>query len=89
MKELTYLDIAKLHIAAKKNKTFDDLEIKSKDELITYLKQGKTFSKLLQVIETNFCGIPSLIAAATFDILPKSYIAGINKGFKQIMSDNK
>lgn len=83
---LSYIEIANAHMSAKVSGKFDDPEIKSKDELYAALYDGKTFSKLMEEIETRFCSISSILGTTMLSHMSESYKAGIRKGFRTILS---
>ena len=79
--------IADAHILAKQTGLFDDTLISSKDELIHALKQGQTFSKLMNQIEIRFVSVTSLIMANGLNHTSETYKKGIYKGFKQLLQN--
>lgn len=77
--------IADAHIKAIAESKFDDPVVSSKEELIEALKQGKTFSELINQIETRFISVGSCVLSR-FGHQSDSYRNGIYKGFKQLFS---
>ena len=79
--------IADNHLLAKKTGLFNDPVISSKDELIQALKQGQTFSKLMDEIEIRFVSVTSLIMAHGMNHESEAYKKGIYKGFKTLLQN--
>lgn len=79
--------IADNHLLAKQTGLFNDPVISSKDELIQALKQGQTFSKLMDEIEIRFVSVTSLMMAHLLDHNSEAYKKGIYKGFKQLLQN--
>lgn len=79
--------IADAHLLAKQTGLFNDPVISSKDELIQALKQGQTFSKLMDEIEIRFVSITSLMMAHVLDHESGAYKKGIYKGFKTLLQN--
>ena len=77
--------IADAHIEARLNGTFDDPQVSTKDELIQALRDGKTFSGLLDQIEIKFTSITSILLSRQLFHQSKSYTNGVYKGFKIIL----
>ena len=88
MKQITNYtkQVADKHIAAKLNNSFDDIEVKNMDEVLLYIAQGKTFSKLLQYIESKNTSIGSSLLAATLGYNSENYKQSIYKGFQQFFN---
>ncbi len=77
--------IADKHIAAKLSGQFDNPQVSTKEDIISSLMAGKTFSAVLETIETRFCSIGTLLLASgiVLDVhLSDNYKANIYKGFK-------
>ncbi len=85
MKPTEIRAIADSHIRARRDGSFDDIPVKSPDELKQKLKEGKTFSTLLNYIETRYVSVTSLILAGAFNHETDAYKRGIYKGFKTLM----
>ena len=79
--------IADAHILAKQTGLFNDPLISSKDELIQALKQGQTFSKLMDQIEINFVSVTGLFTAHVLHHESGAYKKGIYKGFKTLLQN--
>jgi hypothetical protein len=79
--------IADAHIAAKNAGKFDNPHVANFEELKKALFEGKTFEKVLEKIETNYCSITSLLmqSSALLDTPTHQYKAGVYKGFKKIL----
>jgi hypothetical protein len=79
--------IADAHLLAKQTGLFNDPVISSKQDLIEALKQGQTFSKLMDEIEIRFVSITSLMMAHALDHESGAYKKGIYKGFKTLLQN--
>ena len=79
--------IADAHIEAKKSGKFDDVPVSSKEELIRLLKEGKTFSAVLNEIELRFVSITSNIFARVLDYTTDAYVKSVRKGFKKLLQN--
>ena len=79
--------IADAHIQARLNGTFDNIVVSTKEELIQSLKDGKTFSGLLDRIEMKYTSITSILLSRKMFHNSQNYKSGVYKGFK-ILLDN-
>ena len=79
--------IADAHLLAKETGLFNDPIISNRDELIQALKQGQTFSKLMDQIEISFVSVTSLMMAHVLDHNSGAYKKGIYKGFKKLLQN--
>jgi hypothetical protein len=79
--------IADAHLLAKETGLFTDPVISNRDELIQALKQGQTFSKLMNEIEIRFVSVTSLIVALNLKHNTEAYKKGIYKGFKTLLQN--
>lgn len=77
--------IADAHLKAMAEGKFDDPIVRTKEELIEALKQGKTFSKIVDEIEARYISIGSSIISR-LGLQSESYKKGIYKGFKQLFA---
>lgn len=77
--------IADAHIRAKQTGQFDNLPVTTKEEVMQALRDGKTFSEVLNQIEMRYCSITSLLMSSHFDYTSQSYKASIYKGFKSLL----
>ena len=77
--------IADAHIQARINGTFDDPNVSTKDELIQLLKDGKTFSGLLDRIEMKYTSITSILLSRKMFHNSQNYKSGVYKGFKILL----
>lgn len=77
--------IADAHIKARLDSTFDDIEVRTKEELIQALREGKTFSALLEHIEMKFTSITSILMSRRLFHQSKNYTDGVYKGFKILL----
>ena len=78
--------IADAHLKAIADGKFDNPVIHSKEELMEALKQGKTFSEVVNQIEVRFMSIGSTMFSRMLGHQSQSYRNGIYKGFKQIFA---
>jgi hypothetical protein len=87
MKKISKLakSIADAHIQARLNGTFDDPTVKNREELIQQLKEGKTFSQLLDQIEIKFTSITSILLSRKLFHQSQNYKKGVYKGFKTLI----
>lgn len=79
--------IADAHIKARLDGVFDDPEVKTREELIAMLKQGKTFSQLMDNIEMRYTSITSIILSRRFFHQSQNYKAGVYKGFRRLLDN--
>lgn len=79
--------IADAHIEARKNNSFYDPYVETAKEVFAQLKEGKTFSALMEDIEIRFVSVTSNIYARMLDHYSESYKKGIYKGFKTLYSN--
>jgi hypothetical protein len=79
--------IADAHLLAKQTGLFNDPVVSDKDQLLQALKQGQTFSKLMDDIEIRFVSVTSLMMAQILDHNSEAYKKGIYKGFKQLLQN--
>lgn len=77
--------IAEAHIAASISGHFDDPKVNTRDEVINLLKQGKTFSQVLEQVETRFCTITSILYRRQFNHITRAYRSDVYKGFKKLL----
>lgn len=78
-------DIAIAHIHARLSGTFDDPEVNTKEELISALKDGKTFSRLMDEIEIRFTSITAIMLSRKLFHTSQNYKKGVYKGFKLLL----
>lgn len=74
--------IADAHIQARLTGNFDDPKVTTRDEIIAALKEGKTFSQLLDEIEMRFTSITSILLSRQLFHQSNNYRSGVYKGFK-------
>lgn len=79
--------IADAHIAARISGNFDNPETISKDDAMSKLRAGVTFSWVMEQVEIRFCSVGSILMSRHFDAVSQSYKAGIYKGFKSLLQD--
>jgi hypothetical protein len=77
--------IADAHIKARIDGTFDDPNVNTREELIQALRDGKTFSGLLDRIEMKFTSITSILLSRKLFHQSKNYTNGVYKGFKILL----
>lgn len=75
--------IADAHLKAIAEDKFDNPMVSSKEELIEALKQGKTFSEVINQIEVRYISVGSSFFSR-FGYQSESYRKGIYKGFKHL-----
>lgn len=80
-------DIAARHLEAVKTGVFDDPQINTREELIEALKQGKTFSGVVDQIETRFASVGSIMISGIMGHQSESYKKAIRKGFKTLIDN--
>lgn len=76
--------IADRHIEAKRLGKFDNPKVNTKPEVITELKNGRTFEEVLKQIEARFCSMTSLVIGA-MGHETKSYKRQVYHGFKTLL----
>ena len=77
--------VADAHISSKMSGYYDNPSVSSKEELITQMLDGKTFSEVVGQIESRFISITSLLIASQFDHITEAYKKQIYKGIKSIL----
>ncbi len=89
MKKITkkQTEIMNAHIEAKKTGNFTSTHITSLDDMRQQLIEGKTFRTLISEVEIRYCPITAIILSSTFTHESKSYLAGLRKGFKLVLSN--
>jgi hypothetical protein len=80
--------IADAHIKARLESTFDDVDVSTKEELIQALRDGKTFSGLLEAIEMKYTSITSILMSRRLFHQSKNYTDGVYKGFKLLLQND-
>jgi len=78
-------DVISAHIDARINNKFDDPCVSTKEDVISMLMDGKTFSTVMDQIEVRFCTITSLILAKAMDHRTDAYRRQVRKGFKVLL----
>jgi len=91
MKNITkkQTEIMNAHIEAKKMGNFTSTPMTSLDNMRQQLLEGKTSKALLEEVEIRYCPITAIILSSTFTHESKSYLAGLRKGFKLVLSNLK
>lgn len=74
--------IADAHIQAKLTGKFDNVFINSREDLLQKMREGYTFSGVIDQIERRFVSITSLIYQSAFDHTTEAYKKAVYKGFK-------
>ena len=77
--------IAEAHINAKKIGKFDNPMVKTKEELLAQLKDGKTFSEVVREIEIRYVSITSNLMSSQLGHVSNAYVKGMYKGFKILL----
>jgi len=78
--------IADAHIKAKSTGNWDNPSATTKEEVLRFLMEGKTFSQVLSQIEFRYCSITSILLTNHFSHETKGYKSCIYKGFKTLLS---
>jgi len=78
--------IADAHIQARIEGKFDDPKVSTKEEVFEQIKEGKTFSDLMEEIELRYAPITAIFLDRHLTYLSHSYKAGVYKGFKKLFS---
>lgn len=78
--------IADAHIAARINDSFDDTKISSKEELLQLMREGKTFSRVMEEIEMRYCSITSTLMARKMCHTTNAYKTAVYNAFKKLYS---
>jgi hypothetical protein len=86
MNRTKFNEIVSAHIEARVNNKFDDPAVNCKDDVISCLMDGKTFSAVMDQIEIRFCSVTSLIIARAVDHRTDAYRRQVRKGFKVLLS---
>lgn len=75
--------IADAHLRARMDDKFDDDNVTNREELISALRNGRTFSKLLDEIEIRYSTISSILMCRTLKHVTEAHRKAVYKGFKQ------
>lgn len=78
--------IADAHIAARINDNFDDIKFSGKDELLRLMREGKTFSGVMDEIEDTVCSITSTLMARKMRHTTNTYKTSVYNAFKKLYS---
>jgi hypothetical protein len=81
--------IADAHINAKLNNCFDDIEVSNMGEVLLHLMQGKTFSKLMNYVESKNVSIGSALLSSALQYNSENYTKSIYKGFENLLNTIK
>ena len=85
MNRAKFNEIVSAHIDARVSNKFDDPSVSTKEEIVSLLMDGKTFSAVMDQIEVRFCTITSLIMARAMDHRTDAYRRQVRKGFKSLL----
>lgn len=77
--------IAEAHIAAAISGHFDDPRVSTREEVLALMRQGKTFSQVLEQVEVRFCTITSTLYRRQFNHITRAYRTDVYKGFKKLL----
>jgi hypothetical protein len=77
--------IADAHIQAKSTGTWDNPSVTTKEEVLSLLRDGKTFSEVLRQIEIRYVSITSNLMSSQLGYVSDAYKKGVYKGFKVIL----
>ena len=78
--------IADAHIEARNKGIFDNPQVSTKEEIFQALRDGKTFSEILNVIEVRYVSITSNLMSSQLGYVSDAYRKGVYKGFKTLFS---
>jgi hypothetical protein len=76
--------IADAHMQAKLTGKFNEVYFNSREDLLNKMKEGYTFSLVIDQIETRFVSVTSLICQRAFDHTTDAYKKAVYKGFKTL-----
>lgn len=74
--------IADRHIQAKLTGNFDNVYINSREDLLQKMRDGYTFSGVIDQIEIRFASVTSLILQGSLSHTTEAYKKSVYKGFK-------
>ena len=77
--------IADAHIQANFTSKWDDPNVTTKEEVLSLLRDGKTFSGVLRQIEIRFVSTTSLIMHSQLGYVSDAYKKAVYKGFKALL----
>ncbi len=77
--------IADAHLQARLSGQWDNPVVKTKEEVLALLREGKTFEAVLEQIEIKFASVGSILLNRTFDHTSTNYKSAIYKGFKTLL----
>lgn len=78
-------DVVNRHITARKNKSFDNIPVKNRRELVVALYGGKTFEKVLSQIEVAYCNPISVLIMSYFGYATFGYQTKLYEGFEKLL----
>ena len=77
--------IADAHINANFTSKWDDPSVTNKEDVLSQLRDGKTFSGVLRQIEIRFVSTTSLIMQSQLGYVSDAYKKAVYKGFKALL----
>jgi hypothetical protein len=77
--------IADAHINANFTSKWDDPSVTTREEVLSQLRDGKTFSGVLRQIEIRFVSTTSLIMHSQLGYVSDAYKKAVYKGFKLLL----
>jgi hypothetical protein len=77
--------IADAHIEAKLTGTWDNPNANTKGEVLSLLRDGKTFAEVLRQIEIKYVSITSNLMSSQLGYVSDAYRKAVYKGFKVIL----
>jgi hypothetical protein len=77
--------IADAHIAARLSGKFDNPRCKTQEEVISSLRDGKTFEAVLNKIEFKHTHMTPIVLSRIFQNESKAYVSGVYKGFRILL----
>ena len=79
--------IADAHIQARIDGKFDDPVATTIDDVFALLREGKTFSAVMEEVELRYAPITAIFLARHLAHQSHSYKTGVYKGFKKLFTE--
>lgn len=77
--------IADAHIQAKLTGAWDNPNANTKGEVLSLLRNGKTFAEVLRQVEIRYVSITSNLMSSQLNYVSDAYRKGVYKGFKTLL----
>lgn len=77
--------VADAHIAARIADRFDDPKVRTKEEVLGFLRSGKTLRGVMEEIETKFIPIHTIVSMRMFGHVSETYRKEVYKAFKFLL----